>query len=358
MKRLIKKIIRALLFLWCVCIFLIPIVNAEVPTGEYYSEFSTNKVKLLDFMTVATSVSLYGYNRSGYSPSLSSFLSGSTSLVRYENGTNDTYGNWAIRMYQSYHSVATYAMSWRVTFTDSSYAGQFCNTTASPSVTGGTVNSHTCSVSGTTAYLLINYDLTTADTGTSKFDFALTGGGLSINWFLRRASAVYYPQITVSEKFDTSGLESQNQIIINQNQTTISQNNTIIQQQQQTNEKIDDVNDTLNDSTVDSSDNTLNGISSSIASNNVISNLLLLPVTLFQSIVNSLSGTCSSFSLGSLLGTELVMPCIDLSNYLGSNLFNVIDILFSGMFVLVIRKKFVDIFNNMTNLRDRGNEVE
>ena len=104
---------------------------------------------------------------------------------------------------------------------------------------------------------------------------------------------------------------------------------------------------------------TLNDINGQLASNNVISDLLLLPVRMYQAILNSLgSNSCQAFNLGSLYGTNLVLPCIQVQNYVGSTLWTTIDLIFCGIFILAIRKKFVDIFNNMTSLKNRGNELE
>lgn len=134
--------------------------------------------------------------------------------------------------------------------------------------------------------------------------------------------------------------------------------NQVQQQLSGVQDSIDDVNDTLSDSSVDNSDNTINSLKNQLPTNSVISDLLLLPVRLLQAIVNSLGGTCASFNLGSLYGTELIMPCIDLPSYLGNTIWSFIDIVFSGMFILVIRKKFIQIFENVTNLRNGGNEVD
>lgn len=127
---------------------------------------------------------------------------------------------------------------------------------------------------------------------------------------------------------------------------------------QANNDAINNVNDTLNDSSVDNPNGSLTDMNSKIATNSVISDLLLLPVTLFQNIVNSINGTCSTFNLGSLFGTNLTMPCIDIESIIGSALWGVIDILLCGLFVLAMRKKFVDIFQNITSLKDGGNQVE
>ena len=128
----------------------------------------------------------------------------------------------------------------------------------------------------------------------------------------------------------------------------------------ETNNKIQETNDTLQDSSIDESSATssINTLNSKNASNNSITQLLTLPITLFQSILNSVNGSCSAFNLGNLLGTNLTMPCINLQNILGSTLYGIIDILLCGLFILAIRKKMVDIFNHMTSLNDRGNELE
>lgn len=123
-------------------------------------------------------------------------------------------------------------------------------------------------------------------------------------------------------------------------------------------EATDNINDSINDSSTDDPSSDLSDMEDNEISNSVISDLLLLPVTLFQNIVNSINGTCFSFNLGALYGSTLVLPCINISALIGSNLWGVIDILFSGIFVLSIRKKFVDIFENITSLKDRGNELE
>lgn len=142
-----------------------------------------------------------------------------------------------------------------------------------------------------------------------------------------------------------------------------SQNSTlndIERNTEDTKNAIEDTNDTLKDDTIDSNNtsSTLDDLSDNLPTNSVISDLLLLPVRLFQNIVNSINGSCSPFNLGSLYGSNLTLPCINIESLIGSALWSVIDILFCGAFVLVIRKKFVDIFHNFTDLRNGGNELE
>lgn len=132
----------------------------------------------------------------------------------------------------------------------------------------------------------------------------------------------------------------------------------IISSQEATTSAVEDVNDTLTDSSTDDPSSDLEDMQDYVPSNGTISQLLTLPITLYQNILNSVNGSCSSFQLGSLLGTNLSLPCINLQNILGSTLYGVIDILCSGLFILSFRKKMVDIFNHMTSLNDRGNELE
>lgn len=107
----------------------------------------------------------------------------------------------------------------------------------------------------------------------------------------------------------------------------------------------------LGDDELDNPDDALGDLSSNMGTNNVISSLLLLPVSIYQSVVNNINGTCNSFNLGSLYNHNLTMTCIRPQDYLGSALWGVIDVIISGIFVLHIRKKFVDIFNHFTSLR-------
>lgn len=142
-----------------------------------------------------------------------------------------------------------------------------------------------------------------------------------------------------------------------------SQNSTlndIEKNTEDTKNAIEDTNNTLKDDTIDNNNtsSTLEDLSEDLPTNSVISDLLLLPVRLFQSILNSINGSCNSFNLGSLYGSNLTLPCINIESLVGSSLWSVIDILFCGAFVLIIRKKFVDIFENLTELRNGGNAVE
>lgn len=174
---------------------------------------------------------------------------------------------------------------------------------------------------------------------------------------LTNSFADFY-NIIENQNSNTNSIISNVQNFFNNSIATLNQS--IYDTQSQTNTKLNNINNSINDDSTDNTyqNSTLDNLNSQLASNNVISDLLLLPVNMYQKILNSVNGTCSSFNIGSLYGTTLTMPCIQPQNYIGSSLWGVIDILFCGFFILAIRKKFVDVFNNMTNLKDRGNDIE
>lgn len=141
-------------------------------------------------------------------------------------------------------------------------------------------------------------------------------------------------------------------IINNSTNTIINNNNTntdkIINTQKELNDFI------LNDDEVDRSevDNFFSGINSMIEETNPVSDLLLMPITLLNAYNNGISSSCSPINLGNLLGTDLIMPCIDIERYLGSNLFSLIDILFSIFLFYEIGMLCVSIFESITTLDD------
>lgn len=114
----------------------------------------------------------------------------------------------------------------------------------------------------------------------------------------------------------------------------------------------------IKDSSIDSNNasSSASTWSNKNASNGTITNLLTLPISLLQNILNGIQTSCSNFSLGTLFDTELILPCINLSDLIGSTLFNVIDLLFSGFMILNIAKKLIKIFNDFTNLK--SNQID
>lgn len=163
-----------------------------------------------------------------------------------------------------------------------------------------------------------------------------------VNWSLY---SVYFVNEPISIDYSSDAVISTNKEIINQN-------NTIINNQSSIKSGIDDVNSSINSDNVDDPSSSINQFKDKIATNGVITQLVGLPVTLFTKVLDSVNGTCKSYNLGSLYGTDLVLPCINIEIYLGSTLWGVIDVLISGLFVYTISRKFIKVFENMSSMNE------
>lgn len=143
-------------------------------------------------------------------------------------------------------------------------------------------------------------------------------------------------------------LDLQNQQMQQQHQDSINEQNAINQNTQAQNQ----TNNTLKDNSVDDPNSQFVEFEGKLANNNTITQLILLPVNLFTKILSTIDGSCSNFALGNLFGTDLNLPCINVSDYLGSSLWSIIDILFSGIFVYTISKKMIKVFENMSSMKE------
>lgn len=87
-------------------------------------------------------------------------------------------------------------------------------------------------------------------------------------------------------------------------------------------------------------------------SNSPVSDLLTLPITLLQAYLSGFDSSCSTFNLGSLYGTDLILPCIDIPRYIGSTLWSMIDALCCIYMIYNIAMLFVSIYEQFTSLDD------
>ena len=186
--------------------------------------------------------------------------------------------------------------------------------------------SFTCSVNGDTCHTW------------GKWTFYSYGGSYQLLNFITTND-------DISIDFSSGAVISQNEQIINQNQQ-------IINQGQQTNDKLNDINGSINNDNVDDPSSSINSFKDKLATNGVITELIGLPVTLFTKVLNSVNGTCSTYNLGSLFGTDLILPCVNIQNYLGSALWSIIDVLISGLFVYSISRKFIKVFESMSSMNE------
>lgn len=120
----------------------------------------------------------------------------------------------------------------------------------------------------------------------------------------------------------------------------------IVKQNKETNDLLKDDSSISNDKITDITNIDTN------TSNTPVSDFITLPITLLNKYNSSMNSSCSSINLGSLLGTNLIFPCINLEQRLGSNLWNIIDKLFSFFMVFNIAMFCVSIFERLTSLHD------
>lgn len=159
---------------------------------------------------------------------------------------------------------------------------------------------------------------------------------------------------SIDVSLDSSG---NGDIIQNQNQNTqIIINNQNNNTTQITN-SIDDINDTLTDTTQPNNQDFVDDMNDLKPSLTPITDLLNMPYNLVNRYLTGLNGSCSSINLGSLYGTNLILPCIDLEDILGSSLWSVIDILFVGMMCLSVGELLIHDFNSLLTLNDEFEET-
>lgn len=152
--------------------------------------------------------------------------------------------------------------------------------------------------------------------------------------------------ITYSNSLSYSDIDLSNQ------QNIIDQNNQIISEQQNTTNAVEDLNDNLTDSDVTGVEDSFEQFEGFLEDNSTITQLITLPITLYSSILNNVGGSCQPFNLGSLYGEDLVLPCVNIGNYLGSTLWGMIDLIISGFAVYFIAKKLIKVFNNFSSMKD------
>ena len=103
------------------------------------------------------------------------------------------------------------------------------------------------------------------------------------------------------------------------------------------------------DSNPNIQDNDFLNMFNSVGVSDPLNYLLTLPTQLINKLV-SLSDTCSPIELGSLYGTMLTLPCINLENILGSSIWHIIDVIFSVSLLVVILKNLYDTFSNLLTM--------
>ena len=118
------------------------------------------------------------------------------------------------------------------------------------------------------------------------------------------------------------------------------------------NDSVNNLNDTLNSEQSPNTNQDIQDMDDMVASDTPISDLITMPLTLINAYINGIGATCSPVNLGSLLGTNLTIPCINIQQHIGSNLWNIIDILCCIFLCYEIGMLFISAFDGITSLRD------
>lgn len=119
--------------------------------------------------------------------------------------------------------------------------------------------------------------------------------------------------------------------------------------------RTDEINSYLKDnSDPNISDNEFLSVFNNIGFTDPLQHLLQLPVQFINALVSQ-SNTCQTINLGTLWGVSLTLPCINLENIIGSNVWGIIDILMSiGLLVVIIK----NLYQTFANLMTMGGEKE
>lgn len=90
-----------------------------------------------------------------------------------------------------------------------------------------------------------------------------------------------------------------------------------------------------------------------------VSSLFILPVSFFSNLYDSIdnSNTCSNIQLGSILGNNLSLPCVDIPRYLGNNVYNIIDFIFSFILLIGIFRFVIKKYNKFISMQDIGDDL-
>lgn len=123
--------------------------------------------------------------------------------------------------------------------------------------------------------------------------------------------------------------------------------NQVQQQLSGVQDSVDDVNDTLKDDDAPTID-----LSDIETSDTPISDLVVLPLTLLNSIYNGISGSCASWTLPLPFNHSYTIPCFTIGDYVGSSVANIIDMAICLFMAYEIILLFIRIFDDITTLSD------
>lgn len=223
----------------------------------------------------------------------------------------------------------------------------------------GNLTNKTCTFSngyqGKVMYIKFKLVNNILNTGNSDYTYPVEGGGYVSFWIASSGQYSITAQsvAVMDDDFDIYSNDIDiDGMIAAQNVTNQAINNTTNAVNNNTN-AINNMNNSIKDeSSPDVEDDLFDGITTDDESNSPVSDLILLPLTLLNAYVDGFSSSCSAFDLGTLYGHNLVLPCIDIDDYIGSNLWSLIDVICSIFLIYNVGMMCVSMYESITSLED------
>lgn len=157
---------------------------------------------------------------------------------------------------------------------------------------------------------------------------------------------------TSTEDVISNANQNKQDIINNANQNAQEIIENANKNQQETNEKLDQIDDSITDPSLPDVDNSLSGIT---IVDKDISDLVLLPINVLKKYADFTNKSCTPYTINfGIFGDPytLTLPCINLENYLGSELISLIDSLCVFFFIYEFVMLVINAFDSITELRD------
>lgn len=89
-----------------------------------------------------------------------------------------------------------------------------------------------------------------------------------------------------------------------------------------------------------------------VADDSVISDLVTMPITIAEHILEAFNDTCSNYTIPFFNNTTLTLPCFTIGDYVGSDVASVIDLAIILFMIYNIAMLAISAFNDLTSLRD------
>lgn len=89
-----------------------------------------------------------------------------------------------------------------------------------------------------------------------------------------------------------------------------------------------------------------------VADDSVISDLVTMPITIAEHILDAFNDTCSNYTIPFFNNTTLTLPCFTIGDYVGDNVVSVIDLAIILFMIYNIAMLAISAFNDLTSLRD------